>query len=479
MKGVVRSESGGSGQRPTFRWKIFLLVIALVIALLVIAGFLLGAALEYTIEKIFEPQVPEWSRREIEVLRRESILEFRAPGTKLLAMEERPAVEPLFRWGGQETSSVSQGFELSGDPGDAVEAYRAAAEASGWRLVFHGCSRTELATGAVFGKRLGRIDASLVVAGQLESDPDQPPLGRKQSRRVGVVLRPREPVAADLPVDAGLHRNDVHCLRDLDRSDPELSPPGPPPESLSQLCRRIPIPLVKAVAPAVEGFEMPSGQECWLTDSSGDPLFLVEFAGQPPAYYRDRLVESPTGASDLFLFSVYGAEDPDLARAVWVSTPSGPLTLATAGDYQSEEAERLLFPLARLLAGMPAPTTEQTTVAPPPDFDVLVEYRLEGGIAGTRWLIVTADGQAVYSPGPHAERRFPLPRATMEELRATLSGVEFELLSPLYGSRAGPDSQAEVVSYKGTTVRIFSDEPPELRPLTALLSRLLEEGSSL
>ncbi len=352
----------------------------------------------------------------------------------------------------------------------------------GWRFVVDGCSRTQLATGAVFGKRLGRIEASLVVVGQLEADLDKAPRGgRKQARNVNVVLSASQPVAGDLPVDAGLHRNDIHCLRDLDRSDPELSPPGPPPESLSQLCRRIPIPSVKAVAPEVEEAEVdPSGRVCWLTNSSRLPLFLVERANQPAAYYRDRLVESPTGASDVFLFSVHGAKDPNLARAVWVSTPSGPLKLATAGNYSlSKEAERLLFPLARLLAGMPSPTTEQTTVAPPPASDVLVEYRLEGGIAGTRRLTVTVDGQAVYSPGPHSERRFPLPRATMEELRESLSRVKFEMLSPSYGSRAGPDSQAEVVSYKGTTVTIFSGEPPELRPLTALLSRLLEEGSRL
>lgn len=62
---------------------------------------------------------------------------------------------------------VELSFAMTSEPGDAVEAYRQAAQTVAWTWVTDGCSRTEGATGAVFGKTVAGFDSTLVVCVRL------------------------------------------------------------------------------------------------------------------------------------------------------------------------------------------------------------------------------------------------------------------------------------------------------------------------
>ena len=451
------------------------------IIFLVILGVFLVAFTLFFIAGLFEPQALESGRREIRAMNSDPVTRFRTPGTTLRHEEEHPAARDAFGEG-MSTSSIRQMFEMTGEPGDTVEAYRLTAQQNGWQFVAEGCSRAERATAAVFGKRFDGFDATLVVHAQLDRDPALDVLYGEPGRRgLIVTLEASEAILEDSSVDAGLRRNDVQCLRDLDPSGPDLQPPKPPSLSMEELCSRIPVPAVKAIAVEVEGvLAQPTVEECWLVNASRHPVFIAERPRHPRAYYEDRRLPSAQGSTDSFLFSAYGKKDPDRARSVWTTTPGGPYVVRAGGALSGiNETDGLLFAVARLLRGInPHPTTAgpPTTAAPQPHTRTLVEYVLDGGIAGTMRLVVSADGQAIYTSGTSQETRFPVPPAIMDELRAALRGVDFTRLSPAYGSGFGPDRQVEVVTYQGKSVRITSGGPQDLRRVTAVLSRLLDEA---
>ena len=458
------------GRSPLRRFRGVIVPLLVVVAIVVVASVLVAA------RAMFEPQTLESGRQHVRAMKSDPIVGFRAPGTSLLNQEEHPAVRyPL--GGGETESSIRQSFEMTGDPGDSVGAYRLAAQANGWEFVADGCSRVRRATAAVFGKRLGSFDATLVVHAQL----DRPALEREYAvgrQGLRVTLTPGPAGVGDLSVDAGIHRNDLHCLRGVDPLGADLQPPAPPTLELGELCSRLPVPAAKAIAPQVEAVSFaPATSQCWLVNAAGHYQFSIEHARHPRAYYEDRRLPSAQGSTERFSFSVHGKKDPERARSVWSRAPSGTYVV---GDPAGMGTEDHLFGVTRLVAAVdprPTPTAPLKPGLPESNVPILIEYALDGGIGGTRRVVVTTDGQAAYTRGGAQPVRFAVPPETMGDLRAALARVDFGKLSPSHGSASGPDTQVEVFTYQGKTVRVASGRPSELGRVAAVLNGLLEEGS--
>lgn len=406
------------------------------------------------------------------------VLRFRAPGTELRKQEAHLGRR---NWigEGESSSSIQQTFTMSAEPGETIEAYGQAARAAGWTLVEEGCSRVNRTTTAEFRKSFAGFDATFSISAHLDVPNAQ---GHYvESGRRGLFVNLEAGLAQGL-FDIGLHRNDVQCLRGIDLADPDLQAPKAPPSSPQALCSSVPLAAVQAIAPqVVRTVPQATGYgECWLDDGSSHPLFIVAQAGQPRAFYDDRLLPTTPVRDGMFLFSVYGRSAPDRDRSVWVATRTRPLLVSSTSFAVpgGQEGEQLLFDLAGLLAqAEPAVTAPApTSVAAPSANDVLITYSLDGGIAGPMQLTLTRGGGATYTGGAPHPIQFDVPKATMDELMAALARIEFAKLSRSYGSGSGPDSQVEVVTYQGRTVRIRSNGPEELRPVTSILNGLLFEG---
>ena len=334
-----RHPNDGLVQLWRFRWVIAAVLVAAVVVLFFVAQGL-------------ETQTLESGKREVELMRRDPIARFRAPGTTLRHAEEHPAQRDAFG-GGQTISMIEQTFEMSGEPGNTVAAYRGAAEANGWTFVADGCSRTDGATGAVFGKALDGFRATLALSARLGAE--RAPAGVNEGPRrpeLHLEMEATEANLSALPVDAGLHRSDLHCLQGLDPSDPAFQPPRAAPLSLGQLCPRLRAGAT-AVDPEVQQAQLAGTgrEECWLVDSRGFPLFIVERAERPRSYYEDRQVPEPGASSEMYVFSAYGKRNPDLARSVWVATTEGDYVVEAGGVLGTgREAEEKLLAVAPLIA---------------------------------------------------------------------------------------------------------------------------------
>ncbi len=56
---------------------------------------------------------------------------------------------------------------------------------------------------------------------------------------------------------------------------------------------------------------------CLWVDGSGRPVFLVEQAYKPRAYYEDRRLSGPEASDQFFDFSMHGREEPELTGRCW------------------------------------------------------------------------------------------------------------------------------------------------------------------
>lgn len=447
-----------------YRWAVVLVPLALLLLVILIAIAI-------------RPKTLESGRREVEAMRNDPIVTFRAPGTELREQTEQPAQDLPFDQG--RTPSVIQlSFDMASEPGDTVEAYRQAAQAMGWTWVTDGCSRAHALTGAVFGKTLAGFDSTLVVEARLRGyDAGDSPGGE-----LIVTLRATTAGVTDLGMGTGFQRNDVQCLRGLDPSDPDLQQPNTDMSS-EELCGLISVAEARTVFPDIAP-EIPEPgllTECLWIDGSGLPVFVLQQASQSRAFYEDLRLPGSRVSDPFFYFSLDDENDPRGYRQLWVAGPGGPFVVdaVTALD-DPPLGEDPLLAIARLLADshVPVPTVAPTTTAQRSDSGELIDFMLDGGIAGTRRVTVTEDGVAIYHRDIAEPVRSEISPATMEELRAALSQVDFHDLSSSYGSHAGPDDQAQVFTYQGKTVRVWSNGPPELRPLSAILTRLLEEDPS-
>jgi hypothetical protein len=298
----------------------------------------------------------ESGRQQLKAMKEDPMIAFRAPGTTLRSEKDHAASIDTF--GAETASSVRQVFAMKGEPGDVVAAYRQAAEGSGWTVVADGCSRADRATGAVFGKSVAGFDAALVVRAQL--DRARPPewkadesrgLYEEQQRELLVTMEAGTARGSQLPVRVGLEHNDVQCLRNLDFSDPDLQHPKASRQAVRDLCSRFPLAAAHAIAPELQRAELDGYGECWVTDSAGRLLIVVQAAG-PRAHYLDSRVPAREATSDIFLFSVDGrSESPDNPKSVFVGTPGGPYVVGLSGAWRlRNDMTDELFRLARLFA---------------------------------------------------------------------------------------------------------------------------------
>jgi len=299
----------------------------------------------------------ESGRQQLQVMKDDPVVAFRAPGTTLRSKKDHAGSVDTF--GAETPSSVRRVFEMKGEPGDVISAYREAAEASGWTFVIDGCSRGERATGAVFGKSLSGFDARLVLRGQLdrarppEWKPDESRgLYEDQRRELIVTMDTGTASARSLPVRTGFERNDVHCLRNLDLSDPDVQAPKASRQAVRELCSRFPLAAAQVIVPEVHHAELePAYEECWVADSVGFPILIVHAAG-PRALYVDSRVAARQATNEIFLFSVDGrTDDPDRVESWYVGTPGGPYVVGFGGGWNRRiDFDDALSRLARLFA---------------------------------------------------------------------------------------------------------------------------------
>jgi hypothetical protein len=170
---------GQSGEeRPSRRLLKGVLVLAAVLAAAGVMGVIVRA-LPYS-------GTLESGRQQLQAMKDDPVVAYRAPGTTLRIKKDHAGSIDSFRT--ETSSSLRRVFQMKGEPGDEIAAYRQVAEAIGWTLVTDGCSRGERVTGAVFRKSLSGFDATLVLRGQL--DRARPP--RVEAEREPRVVRNAE-----------------------------------------------------------------------------------------------------------------------------------------------------------------------------------------------------------------------------------------------------------------------------------------------
>jgi hypothetical protein len=339
----------GGGEGPARRFLKGALVLAAVIAVVGVMG-VVSRAFPYS-------GTLESGRQQLQAMKDDPVIAFRAPGTTLRSKKDHAASIDAFR--AETSSSVRRAFEMKGEPGDAVVAYRQAAEGSGWSFVIDGCSRGTRATGAVFGKSIAGFDVTLAVRAQLdrarppEWKPDESRgLYETQKRDLIVTMVTGSATASSLPVPTGFERNDVHCLRNLDLSDPDVQPPRASRQAVRELCSRFPLAAAQAIVPEIHHPELePAYEECWVEDSVGFPILIVHAAG-PRALYVDSRVAARQATNEIFLFSVDGrTDDPGRVESWYVGTPGGPYVVGFGGGWSRRiDLDDALFRLARLFA---------------------------------------------------------------------------------------------------------------------------------
>jgi hypothetical protein len=281
-------------------------------------------------------------RQELAVVAEDAVLDVRAPGTRLVEETRKPVTE-IADFGGfrQTPTRIVQVFRMDGDPAATVGAYRAPAEAAGWRFEWEGCSRAEQATGALYHKQFPGFEAALAVRAQLATGPGP----ERRERHLATTLTVGQ---AERPVDAGRLRNGPDCLRGLDPSDPSLQPPSFPTPFTAErdVCFLLSRSEARSVVAAVEADPFPGGGgDCRYLTGDGRLVFFVAPASTPRAYYEDRQIG--TGEPSVLLFLADGDRD----IGAWAQTAVGPLVVVKFNrDLQPHVSGEQLLAVARALS---------------------------------------------------------------------------------------------------------------------------------
>jgi hypothetical protein len=276
-------------------------------------------------------------RRELRALRREPILDYRAPGTRPRFSSDLPAGKDL--WGADQPTEVRRTFVLDAEPGEAVDAYRVRAEASGWRLVEAQCSFGFRFTRVTMIKEVAGRPATLVVSGDLD-----PPGSLLVIFTGEAPARPPQDV-----IGSALRRHDVHCLRGFDPNGPTMQRSARQPQSGAEICGLLDPAEARRIMPTAFPAQA-EGQGDFLGCRYGDTSrggFLVRNTERPRAFYDDqRWIRDPGHPSYVLI-----GERTDVGpQGAWVDTRIGPVEIYGGGTEDNPGLDaRQLTALAKLL----------------------------------------------------------------------------------------------------------------------------------
>lgn len=256
-------------------------------------------------------------RQELRALRKDPVLDFRAPGTRLRRSTDVAAGRD---WkNSSQPTELRRLFTLKGEPGVAVDAYRVRAEAAGWRLHSVDCSFHFRSTSVRLTRDVAGRPVTLHLFGYLEKPPPEGP-----NRGLLVTIEGEAPtVPADGPEGAGLARRDVHCLRAFDPNSPDLAPPALQPTSATAVCSLVTLAEAQKIVPDVSTAEPTtnSGMGCRYLAGKRQALYVTD-APEPRAYYQDDRSPHDPGDRRFILLDSDTSGPPD---RMWVDTRIGPV----------------------------------------------------------------------------------------------------------------------------------------------------------
>jgi hypothetical protein len=274
-------------------------------------------------------------RRELRALRRDPVLDFRAPATRLRRSTDVAAGRD---WkNSSQPTELRRMFTLKGEPGVAVDAYRVRAEAAGWRLHSVRCSLHFRSTSVRLTRSVAGHPVTLHLLGYLAKPPPESP-----NRGLLVTIEGEAPtVPADGPEGSGLARRDVHCLRAFDPNSPDLAPPALQPTSATAVCSLVTLGEAQKLVADVSKVEptINAGVGCRYLAGKRQAFFVTD-APQPRAYYQDDRSPYDPGDRRFILLDSDTSGPPD---RMWVETRIGPVQV-----YGRLDARQLVA-LAELL----------------------------------------------------------------------------------------------------------------------------------
>lgn len=304
----------------------------LVIDLLVLAGGVWRAGSlptqEERLRQALRREVTADWRREEATLKKDPVLEAQVAGTTLRSGSSVPAGRDP--WNALQSTQIRRLYDIRGEPGRLVEAYRAPAEAAGWRFLEVRCSPRFGSTSMRFVKEFDGFSATLQLYGHLERP--YPESGRRGLLLLlrGVMYDHNNPPVPANPESASLRRRDVHCLEKLNPSDPGLHPPGTVPATGEQVCSLLPLRAARAVVPSVTTVEADGSDAvaCRYGLPRGRLGFSVLAAPDPRSWYEDDQWAPAVAGGKAFLMEGSRGVPP---RSAWVESRAGPVQIVDNG----------------------------------------------------------------------------------------------------------------------------------------------------
>ena len=303
---------------------------------------------EERLRQALRREVTAEGRREEATLNKDPVLKAEVAGTTLRSGWSVPAGRDP--WNALQSTEIRRLYDIRGEPGRVVEAYRVQAEAAGWRFLEAQCSPRFGSTSMRFVKEFDGFSATLQLYGHLERP--YPESGRRGLLLLlsGVMYDHNNPPVPANPESASLRRRDVHCLEELNPSDPALHPPGTVQATGEQVCSLLPLSVARAVVPSVATVQADGRGvvACRYAFPGGRLGFSVLAAPDPRSWYEDDQWAPTVAGGRAFLMEGSPGEPP---RSAWVESRAGPVRIVdnSASDNLELGPDGLLA-LARRMA---------------------------------------------------------------------------------------------------------------------------------